>query len=371
MKIARITVWAVDLPFTKPYWLSGGRVKVAGLDSTFVRVETEDGRAGWGEGCPWGPSYLPACGPSLRGALEILGPALIGEDPRALEHVNRVMDAALPGHPHAKSPLDVACWDLLGQESGQPLWRLLGAAEPADVPLNASISTGTPDEMIALIEEARAEGYRVHSAKVGGADPAADIARIDAIAEALPQGHSVTFDVNRAWTPAVALQVLGAVDTLAWVEQPCETLEQCAQVAAKVRQPVLLDESLLDFRDHLEAHRLGAFTGLKIKPNRAGGLTRARQIRDFALHVGWRAHVEDLGGSALADTAAIHLAAATPEPYRMASWLSSRHLSVDPVPGQGARNLGGFTRPPATSGLGVAPDPDALGRPAAVYEARP
>ena len=54
MKITRICVWQLDLPLTKPYWLSGGRLKFEKLDSTFVRIDTDSGPSGWGEGCPWG-----------------------------------------------------------------------------------------------------------------------------------------------------------------------------------------------------------------------------------------------------------------------------------------------------------------------------
>jgi L-alanine-DL-glutamate epimerase-like enolase superfamily enzyme len=80
-------------------------------------------------------------------------------------------------------------------------------------------------------------------------------------------------------------------------------------------------------------------------------------------------HIEDLGGSALADTAAIHLAASTPDANRLASWLCHYHLSVDPVPGQGARNAQGLATPPEVPGLGVAPDPERLGAPVALYDA--
>ncbi|CAG0911872.1 unnamed protein product, partial [Cyprideis torosa] len=130
------------------------------------------------------------------------------------------MDINLPGHPAIKSPLDIACWDILGQVSGLPVWKLLGAETPAQVVLNSSISTGTPEEMIALITAASAAGYRTHSAKIGGTDTAADIARIEAIEVALPAGECITFDVNRAWTPAMALHVLNSVSSRSWVEQP-------------------------------------------------------------------------------------------------------------------------------------------------------
>ena len=368
MKISRITVWHLDLPLSEPYWLSGGRLKFERLDSTFIRIDTDEGVSGWGEGCPWGHTYLPAHGPGIRAGVETLAPALIGLDPRSLDHVNRVMDVQLPGHPYVKSPIDMACWDILGKVAGLPLWQLMGGETATPVAVNSSISTGTPEQMLALIEIAAAKGYTVHSAKVGGTDTTLDIARIEAISGGLPKGHKVTFDVNRAWTPSTAIEVLNSVTARDWVEQPCETLDQCAHVAGRVQNPIMLDECLHTLQDHLEAWKRGACEGVKVKPNRVGGLTRARQIRDFGVSVGWQMHIEDVGGTALADTASIHLAASTPEANRLASWLCHYHLSVDPVPGQGGRNINGFATPPSMPGLGVTPDEEALGQPVAHYD---
>ena len=330
MKISRITAWQLDMPLIEPYYLSGGRLKFEKLDSTFVRLDTDEGVSGWGEACPWGHTYLPAHGPGVRAGLETIAPAVIGHDPCALEAINRLMDVTLPGHPYVKSAIDMACWDILGKVSGLPLWKLFGGEELEGVPVNSSISTGTPDEMLSLIKKASAKGYRVHSAKVGGSDITVDIERIEAISAALPKGEKVTFDVNRAWTPGVAVQVLNSVKARDWVEQPCETLDQCAHVAARVKNPIMLDECMHTFGDHLEAWKLSACEGVKVKPNRVGGLTRAKQIRDFGVSIGWQMHIEDLGGSALADTAAIHLASSTPQENRLASWLCHYHLDNDP-----------------------------------------
>ncbi len=368
MKITGIQVWQVDLPLTKPYWLSGGRLKFEQLDSTFLRIDTDQGLSGWGEGCPWGNTYLPAHGAGIRAALDLLAPALIGQDPLALDQINAVMDTVLPGHAYAKAALDIACWDLLGRASGLPLYCLLGACQADPVALNSSISTGTPDEMIALIRQASAAGYKTHSAKIGGSDIDLDIARMDAIANALPADEQVTFDVNRAWTPAAAVQVLNSSTARGWIEQPCQTLDQCLHVAKRVPQPIMLDECLLDFQDHLEAWKQGACEGVKVKPNRLGGLTRCRQVRDFGVSVGWSMHIEDVGGSVLADTVALHLAASTPSENRLASWLSHAHLAVDPCPGQGARNVEGFAQLPDTPGHGVEPDLGILGAPIARYD---
>ncbi len=371
MKIERITVWHKTLPLSKPYWFSGGRLKVEALDSTLVRIDTSDGLSGWGEGCPWGHSYLPAFGGGIRAAIDLLAPFLLGEDPREIGRLNRLMDLMLPGHQAAKSPLDMALWDLAGKRAGEPLYRLFGGAEGEGVAINSSISSGTPEEMVALIEAARAKGYRTHSAKVGGPNPDLDIARINAIEEARLSGEFITFDVNRAWTPAVAVEVMNAVDCNGWFEQPCESLRECAEVHARVKQPIMLDECVHDFQDHLEAWNLRACEGVKVKPNRLGGLTKALQVRDFCLSVGWCMHIEDLGGTVLADTAALHLAYATPLEKRLASWLCHAHLTdeCDPAPGKGARNRDGLAVLPDEPGLGVEPSEAWLGAPHAVHEA--
>lgn len=367
MRITRITVWQRTMPLNEPYWLSGGRLKFEELDSTFLRIDTDEGLSGWGEACPWGHTYLPAHGPGVRAGLETIAPAVIGLDPRGFESINAVMDMTLPGHPYVKSAIDMACWDIAGKAAGMPLWMMMGGQNAVPVHVNSSISTGTPDEMLALIKKASAKGYRVHSAKIGGSDTNADIERIEAISAALPNDESVTFDVNRAWTPGVAVNVLNSVKARDWVEQPCETLDQCAHVAGRVQNPIMLDECMHDFNDHLSAWQMKACEGIKVKPNRVGGLTKAKQIRDFGVSVGWQMHIEDLGGSALADTAAIHLAASTPDANRLASWLCHYHLADDPVPGQGARNIGGFATPPSLPGLGVNVDENILGDAVAIY----
>jgi L-alanine-DL-glutamate epimerase-like enolase superfamily enzyme len=228
MKIARLTVWRLDLPLTGSYDFSGGTQRVERLDSTVLRIETDDGLEGWGEACPWGPGYLPSQhGPGIRAALETLAPVILGCDPRAPEAVGRAMARAAPGHQGARSAVDIACWDVLGKATGQPLWRLLGAEAPAPVALNSSIPTADPDAMRAAFAAHAAAGYRTHSAKIGGGDPDADVARIEAVMAALPEGHAVTFDVNCAWTPGVAVEVpLTSHATYYMAEgKTCDTVE--------------------------------------------------------------------------------------------------------------------------------------------------
>ncbi|MEI6527751.1 MAG: mandelate racemase, partial [Planctomycetota bacterium] len=126
MKIKEIRVYQVDLPLHEvTYKWSGGK-SVDVFDSTVVAVVTDAGMIGWGESCPLGPAYLPSYATGVRAGLAELAPQLIGHDPLQIDKLNRIMDASLKGHPYVKSPVDVACWDLLGQQSGLPVCTLLG-----------------------------------------------------------------------------------------------------------------------------------------------------------------------------------------------------------------------------------------------------
>ena len=371
MKIVRVSLFQKTLRLARPYRLSGGRLLFTELDSTFFKVEADNGLVGWGEGCPWGNTYLPAHGPGIRAAAKFLAPAILGMDPRATDKLNRAMDLALPGHLYAKAPLDVACWDLFGKSAGAPIRELLGGGwSPA--PIVSSTSTAeTIEEMTAELERWRGIGYFRHSVKIGGADPALDIARIRAHEKIRRPGERIIYDANRSWTPAQAATVMRAVSDLPEIsfEQPCETLDQCAAVRARTFQPISIDERAETIQDAMRIAREGIGDIINIKINRVGGLTRARTIRDIALHSGVQILVMESGGSVLADTAAAHLAQTAPPEFLVGTWLCHDMLADEVAPKEaGARNRDGFAPTSDAPGLGVEPNAAALGEALAVYE---
>ena len=107
------------------YAWSGGHA-VEEFLTNIVRVSTDTGLSGYGEVCPLGSGYMDAHARGVAGGLETLGPALIGRDPTDLGGLNDLMDQALGGHAYVKSPIDVACWDILGQAAGVSVSVLLG-----------------------------------------------------------------------------------------------------------------------------------------------------------------------------------------------------------------------------------------------------
>ena len=196
---------------------------------------------------------------------------------------------------------------------------------------------------------------------------ARDIECIKRLTAALRAGESLTFDANRAWTPDEAIRVMNQTEPVdAYFEQPCETFEQNAMVRRATRQPIILDESIKDYQDIVRASREMVCEAIGLKINRVGGLTKARRIRDFCVEAGIVMNIEETGGSALADSGAVHLAQATPTSHLRATWLCQDLLALDPIIG-GSRNHNGETTAPKAPGIGAEPNLEMLGDPVAVY----
>ena len=368
MKITEITVYQINLPLEHPYWLSGGRLKFETLDATLVKLDTDRGIVGWGEGTPWGHTYVPAHGPGIRAGIETMAPFILGLDPRRVLDVERAMDLALPGHLYAKSPIDMACWDIAGQAAGLPIADLMGGGSRTPKPIASSVGAKTVEETRTVMDRYRARGYVAHSVKIGG-DVTRDIARIRDVEAQRRENEIILYDVNRGWTRQEALRVMRATEDLhVMFEQPCETLDDIAAIRPLHSAPVSVDESLVTLQDGARIARDGLAEVFGIKLNRVGGLTKAARLRDIALAHGIDIFVMATGGSVLADTEALHLAATIPDQNIKAVWACQDMITVDIAGGRGPRNVDGHLHLPVSAGLGVHPDLAALGSPVGIYK---
>jgi L-alanine-DL-glutamate epimerase-like enolase superfamily enzyme len=244
----------------------------------------------------------------------------------------------------------------------------MGGGSRTPQPIASSVGAKTVDETREVMERYRARGYVAHSVKIGGGVER-DVARIRDVESLRKPGEIVLYDVNRGWTRQQALRVMSATEDLnVMFEQPCESLDDIAAISGKHAAPVSVDESLVTLQDAARIAREGIAEVFGIKLNRVGGLTKAARMRDIALAYGIDMFVMATGGSVLADTEALHLAATIPDANCHAVWACQDMLTLDIAGGRGPRNVDGHLHLPETPGLGVAPDEDALGTPVAVYQ---
>ncbi len=365
MKISRISAYRVDLPLKEgPYNWSGGNT-VSVFDSTIVRIDTDGGLSGYGEVCPLGPAYLPAYAEGARAGIAELGPQLLGLDPTCLGVLNRVMDAHLKGHPYVKSPIDIACWDILGQAAGLSVCELLGGRWGPDFVLYRAISQQSPHAMAESVAKHMDSGYTRFQLKVGG-DPAEDIERIRLVADVLAPEHRLVADANTGWLMHDAMRVVNSVgDVDVYIEQPCLSYGECLSVRRHTRHPFVLDESIDSIDALLRASGDHAMDVVNLKISKLGGLTKARQARDLCVELGIAMTIEDTWGGDHATAAIAHLAHSTPPKFLFTSTDFNSYVTVSTAEDPPQRR-GGRLSAPTSPGLGLRPLPGVLGDPVVV-----
>jgi L-alanine-DL-glutamate epimerase-like enolase superfamily enzyme len=362
MFISGIRAYQVSLPLHEgSYKWSGGK-SVSVFDSTVVVLETDQSAFGVGEVCPLGPFYLPAFAAGARAGIAELAPHLLGQDPTQIGKINRLMDSALQGHAYVKSAIDIACWDLLGKVTNQPVCHLLGGRYGDDFGLYRAISQEPAKHMADRVAEYRAQGYRRFQLKVGGnADE--DIERIHAAAEVLQPGDRLIADANTGWLPHDALRVVRAVRDLdVYIEQPCRSYEECLSVRRHCPLPFVLDEVIDSVDMLIRAHADLAMDVVNLKISKLGGLTKAKQARDLCVSLGIAMTIEDSWGGDIVTAAIAHLAHSTPTEFLFTSTDFNSYVTVSNAEGAPERRDGRMAAS-TRRGLGVVPRLDNLGEP--------
>lgn len=216
-------------------------------------------------------------GVDKREALLIDGPAGWGEFSPFLEYGDR----------------ESAAWLRAGLEAAYE-----GYGEPAgDVEVNGTVPAVSPDEVPGVL--ARFQGVRTFKIKVAepGQTLADDIARLKAVHELRPDAV-VRIDANRAWSVPDAIAAAHAFQAilppgdapghLQYMEQPCATVEELAEVRRNVDVAVAADESIRKEADPYRVAKLGAadVAVCKVAPlGGVGNLTRIARELDMRITV--------------------------------------------------------------------------------------
>lgn len=198
------------------------------------------------------------------------------------------------------------------------------------VPVNGIVPAhGTPAEAARTAVNSGCHTIKLKVAQAGET-LGHDIERLEAIREALP--HAVIrVDVNGAWSVKEAAKSIRRLDEAAggleYVEQPCETVEELAEVRRKVEVPIAADESIRRAADPFRVRDLEAADIAVLKVQPLGGVRACLRIAEqIQLPVIVSSAVETSIGLA----ASIALAAALPElPY--ACGIGTAHLLTEDV----------------------------------------
>ena len=201
-------------------------------DAFLVRIETDEGLYGIGEG-DTAPAVARAAVemPASHSIAQGLAELLIGRDPLDIEPIwHDLYEKSVHfGHRgvalHAMSAIDIALYDLAGKILGQPVHRLLGGSFRDRVPVYASaLMPWTVEHVRELVSGYREQGYG--AVKLGwgpiGLDARQDVALVRAAREACGPDLELMIDAGRVWTWKQALQMSRRFEEfeLSWLEEP-------------------------------------------------------------------------------------------------------------------------------------------------------
>lgn len=310
MKITNVRATIVCVPRNVALTTSYGSRDDA--TTVVVELETDDGLIGLGQTAVDAPFYgEPAAG--IKTNIDAyLAPAVLGCSPLDIEAVHDAMNRALPGHLSTKAGIDLALWDAKGKALGVPVYQLLGGRLRDGVALMSMVHRADPETMAREAAERLSVAYPVLKMKVG-IDVAADVARYQAVREAVAGQAVIQVDGNGGYSLGDAIAALSAMDRsggLGMIEQPVKRLDEMAELARRFGAPVMADESIHAPDDAIEVVKRGAAQAALLKITKHGGLLNVLKIAHIAEAAGI-----DLSVAIYYDViaaAAAHVAAALP-----------------------------------------------------------
>ena len=348
MKIRSIRVRGVAAPMKRPLVTSIATVGVAPL--LLIDLETDAGITGRSYLFALAKHHLPPLAELVKAmAAMVEGDAVAPFD---LEKKLRARYALLGVHNivlFAMAGIDMAAWDALAQQLGQPLARLLGAAPRPILAYNSKGLGLLPEKN--LVQEARElvdEGFRAVKLRLGRPDAWQDLHMLKAVKKEIGPDITLMVDFNQGLSVAEAIRRGRMIDDeggVYWIEEPirADDFAGCRRVRDEVATPIQIGENFMGPEQMAQALAAGACDYVMPDAERIGGVSG--WMRAAALAQGAGAEMS----SHLFPEVSCHLLAATPTCHYLeyVDWadavleepakLENGHVVVPSTPGTGVR----------------------------------
>ncbi len=179
------------------------------------------------------------------------------------------------------------------------------------VGVNVTVPAVGPEQAHAIVAGSGCRTAKVKVAERGQAE-ADDIARVEAVRDAIGPAGRIRVDANGGWDVDTAARMLRRLNAfgLEYAEQPCATLDELAALRALVEVPLAADESIRKASDPMKVRAAGAADIVVLKVAPLGGVRQALQIAEAC---GLPVVVSSAVDSSVGLAAGVALAAALPE----------------------------------------------------------
>jgi len=335
---------------------------------TLLAVHTDEGVTGWGSS--FTNDQL------VRGALGVLAPLFIGENPLEPERVTEKLHANTfwmgrgGSITHAIGGIDIALWDILGKATGQPVGRLLGGRYRERVKPYASLLMLEPERMADELAPLYAQGFRAFKigwGPFGRHNVEKDEAIVRASRSALPADALLMVDAGASdafwpqdfkWAARTARML--ADHGVYWFEEPLppDNLRDYVQLRNSSPLPIAGGEVLTRRQTFTPWLQQGAFDIVQPDVTKVGGISEERRIAWMAEEHGVR-FIPHGWNTALGLAADLQLASAH-RSTTLVEYLTGSPFVDHLVQGGWRLDAEGMLPIPDGPGLGVAIDPDAV-----------
>jgi len=361
MKIIDFRTTIVSVPFKEPEtWAFG---KVEGISNVIIELKTDSGLTGLGE-CPMFPTARIA-----HEALCAMRPIVLGRDPFDREvllyeltkvhgwhHFRRTGNIAMAG-------IDIALWDLVGQATGQPLYKLFGGAFRKEIPYYFYIPDKDLDLMAADAKRGVREGFNTIYVKLGGGfEHDFEVVRI--LREAIGPDKKLRVDANESWSEggiATELMRRMAQYNIEFFEQPLLYYDHdgTAHLRRTLGHPVGANQSAWTEVDAFEVLRRQAADVVLTDQHQVGSLSAFYRVAWMLAMYGIPVMKHTFGELGISTAASMHVMASCPN-FTKANQTHYSILTDDVIEGGIPPFHNGCLTLPESPGIGVRLDRERL-----------
>lgn len=359
MKITDVRIGKISVPLRVPFKTALRTVN--SVEDVIVEIHTDTGAVGYGEAPPTGAVTGDTTGAIIGALKDHIIKTIAGRDVDEFEDLLQAVQKCVVKNTSAKAAVDMALWDLYGQLYKIPVYKMMGGARKSIV-TDITISVNDPEEMARDAVNAIERGYDCLKVKVG-ANPALDVARLEAVRKAVGPDTCIRIDANQAWSPKEAVRILNNMQEkgldIEFVEQPVKAhdFEGMKYVNERSYVPVLADESVFSPEDAMKIMQMGAADLVNIKLMKCGGLYNALKIASAAEVYGVECMIGCMLEAKVSVNAAVHLACAkniitkidldgpvlcSEDPVIGGAIFNEKEITVSDEPGLGIKGIEGL-----------------------------
>lgn len=289
------------------------------VDAIFVIIDSDDGHRGYGEANPWQPFTKESADDVFSALQNRLLPAVKALNSTDPWRVQQFFDETPEEDLIAKGAINMALMDLEGKRQNKPVAELLGSILRRAIEVSRPLNNGTAEDVIPVIDQAIAEGYRHFMLKAGSKEYPAngEVPRLAELQQRYGDKAAFKIDANTGWAKEDARaffkglpEYLG-VGYLRYVEEPIAKEDNAgvAELQEMTDVPIFADERLTGVASAKELIANKVVRGFSIKISKNGGILNAQAIASLGMKAGMLIYPNSMAEGGITQASSAHLIA--------------------------------------------------------------